>query len=694
MRRAIAALLALCLVLGMATAAGGEEINWTAEKRARLKVGNPTALKGCFFTTMWGGTTSDLDVQDLLHAYSPVRYDIDGSQFFFDTSVVQDAVILNDNEGNRTYLLVLYDDLKWSNGTRITAYDYAFSILLCMDPVIGETGGTPMDYSWICGADEYLNRNAGTLSGLRVIDDRILQISVKAEALSYFYELSRLIIHPYPIFEIAPELSVLDDGKGAYLSGPLTAETIRETVLDEKAGYLSHPSVVSGSYTLASYDGTTAVFQINPYFKGTYEGVVPRIGELEYTLADNENMVEKLKSGEFDLLNKVTLGKTIMEGIQALISDQGMLAMENEPRAGLTLIWFMETSQKIQENAVRQAIACCFDRDAFVKDYAGPYGIRTDGLYGLGQWPYRLAAGLTARPGQANDEAAAVMVMEMGTEEYQAGEEPVEEVLTPEPMPEADRAAAEAEAREWENITLDGLTTYRLNTRAAVRLLEMTGWTLNRNGEEFDPAKDTVRYKKTGDELTGLVLRMAMPESEEAWMALETHFTAHLQKAGIRLEIDRLPMEKLEEIYRDKSQDAYDLLYLGENFSIFLDPEMLAPRTDADSELHSVKEELYALALDMVHTEPANLIVFMRKWVKLQERITETLPLIPVYTNVYFDFFTRALHDYRIDQTVTWSEAIVKSYMSDIEELREEEMAARQQELDELSQQAENSMNQ
>ncbi len=185
-----------------------------------------------------------------------------------------------------------------------------------------------------------------------------------------------------------------------------------------------------------------------------------------------------------------------------------------------------------------------------------------------------------------------------------------------------------------------------------------------------------------------------MPESEEAWMALETHFTAHLQKAGIRLEIDRLPMEKLEEIYRDKSQDAYDLLYLGENFSIFLDPEMLAPRTDADSELHSVKEELYALALDMVHTEPANLIVFMRKWVKLQERITETLPLIPVYTNVYFDFFTRALHDYRIDQTVTWSEAIVKSYMSDIEELREEEMAARQQELDELSQQAENSMNQ
>ena len=54
---------------------------------------------------------------------------------------------------------------------------------------------------------------------------------------------------------------------------------------------------------------------------------------------------------------------------------------------------------------------------------------------------------------------------------------------------------------------------------------------------------------------------------------------------------------------------------------------------------------------------------------------------------MYFDFFTRALHDYRIDQAVTWGEAIVKSYMSDIEERTEEEKTAEQQELNELDQQ-------
>ena len=94
-----------------------------------------------------------------------------------------------------------------------------------------------------------------------------------------------------------------------------------------------------------------------------------------------------------------------------------------------------------------------------------------------------------------------------------------------------------------------------------------------------------------------------------------------------------------------------------------------------------MKEEVYALALEMVRTEPSDLIGFMKKWVKLQERITQTLPVIPVYTNIYFDFFSRELHDYRITEAVTWGEAVVKSYMSDIELLTEEQEAERQEQL-------------
>lgn len=654
-KRWIALLLAACLLLGTAAAvAESAEVDWTAEERAKLKVGNTTNLRGRFFTTMWGGETSDLDVQDLLHAYSPVCYDHDGTQFVFDESVVQDAVILDDPEGNRTYLIVLSDDLKWSDGTPITACDYAFSILFCMDPTIGETGGTPMDYSWIDGAEEYLAHEAETLSGLRVIADDIMQIRVKAEAMTYFYELARLMIHPYPISVIAPGLSVKDEGAGAFLSAPLKEDMIRQTVLDLETGYLSHPTVVSGPYTLTSFDGITAKFMINPYYKGNREGVVPHIGEIEYTLAFNQTMIEQLKSGELDLLDKVTMAESIRDGIRAQMATQGTLAMQNEPRVGLTLVWFMEDSPKVQETAVRQAIACCFDRDEFIREYVGPFGMRMDGLYGMGQWPYMLASGQIKYPAPL-------------------GENPTE----------AEQKAYDEALQAQQGISLDGLTTYQLNTEEAVRLLEGAGWNLNEAGKPFDPKQDTVRYKQTAEGLTGLELRMAMPGSDEAKRALETHLAAHLKEAGISLTISQVSMESLEDAYQGKPWSKFDLLYLGEDFSIYFDPKILAPET-TDTELGKVKEEVYLLAKEMVHTAPDDLTGFMHKWVHLQERITETLPLIPVYSNMYFDFFTRALHGYRIDDAVTWGEAIVKSFMSDIEILQGEQLAEKEEELSEL----------
>lgn len=641
-KKGIAVLLAVCLLLGAAAAtAEGAGTNWAAETRARLKVGNPTEMQGRFFTTMWGGTTSDLDVQEMLHAYSPVHYDIDASQFMYDRSVVQDAIALDDEKGNRTYLIVLYDDLLWSDGTPITAYDYAFSVLLRMDPVIGETGGKPADYIWIDGAEAYLNGENKALSGLKVITDQIFQITVKAEALPYFFELSWLMIYPYPSRVIAPGTEVKDDGEGVYLSEPLTAETIRRTVLDEAKGYLSHPSVVSGPYTLTSFNGVTAKLKINPYFKGTEAGMIPRIGEIEFTTADNADMVKKLKDGDLDLLNKVTMAQTIREGIKSVFAMQGTLAMENVPRVGLTLIRFTESSKKVQDTAVRKAIAYCFNRNAFVEQYVGPFGLRADGYYGLGQWAYLLAAGLTDYPGEEEEESEG---------ETTKRADPV-----------------------WQGISLEGLTLYEYNVEEAIRLLEEAGWNLNEAGNPFDPKKDGIRYKQTGKELIGLNLTIAIPPSAEAQLAMNTWLVTPLRAAGINLQVVPMAMDLLAEHYNGRVQTQYDMLYAGENFSLVLDPDNFAPRTEETSELHDALEEVRMLAAETVQTDPNDLPEYMRRWVRMQERITETLPVLPVYMDVYFDFFSRKLHDYDISRAVSWGEAIVSAYMSDIEILREEE---------------------
>lgn len=634
LKRIMGFLLAVCLLSAALISfctAESSSVQWTEEERARLRVGNPTGMRGQFFTNLWdGGNTSDLDVQSLLHAYAPVRYDPELTRYRFDRSIVEDAIALDDQEGNRTYLMVLADDLYWSDGAPITSADYAFSVLFAMDPVIRETGGEPADYSWMVGAEEYLNHTSDVLSGMRMITEQILQIEVKAEALPYFYELSRLMIYPYPASVIAPGITVKDDGMGVYFSEPLNAEMIRQTVLDPETGYMTHPSVVSGPYTLESFDGETARLRINPYYKGNEEGIRPRIGEVEYTVADNRDMIEQLGNGTFGLLNKVTLAQSITAGLQGQDTMPVSFSAENYARTGLTMLWFMENSPKMQEMAVRKAIACCFDRKSFSEEYVGPYGMQVDGFYGLGQWMYRLASGLMKVP---VDES-------LPEEEY--------------------HAAAEA----FEGISLDGLTIYSLETEKAAEILEAAGWTLNEAG---------IRSKTVNGAETELRLTLGLPESEEAGEWLEKYLVRYLAELGIPVTMQPMTMEEVEKAYLCET-DTVDLLYLGEDFPIRFDPKLLEPFETVDPEnqaadsLTAVKAELYGMAKEMVRTEPDDLAGFLTKWVALQEKITETLPLVPVYSNAYFDFFTRELHNYRITRAVTWGEAIVESYISDVEE--------------------------
>ena len=92
------------------------------------------------------------------------------------------------------------------------------------------------------------------------------------------------------------------------------------------------------------------------------------------------------------------------------------------------------------------------------------------------------------------------------------------------------------------------------------------------------------------------------------------------------------------------------------------------------------------MAAEMERTDPNDLSGYLAKWIALQQRITDTLPLLPIYSNIYFDFYTRELHDYRITQAITWGEAIVGSYMSDKEKLEDEDIQNMRDEMAELEQ--------
>ena len=77
---------------------------------------------------------------------------------------------------------------------------------------------------------------------------------------------------------------------------------------------MSHPKVVSGPYTLADFDGKTAVFERNSHYKGNEEGRKPLLEKLTFTQADQSRMIQDLGEGSLGLVNKVSRQDLIREG--------------------------------------------------------------------------------------------------------------------------------------------------------------------------------------------------------------------------------------------------------------------------------------------------------------------------------------------------------------------------------------------
>lgn len=653
MKKALAILVAVLLVLAapLSLAEGMTEVPNYDE----LVVGSTTALSGSFFTEMWGNNTSDVDVRQLIHGYNLMEWKSDLGNFGIDDSVVSGNAAYIDENGNHVYTIALYDNLYYSDATPITAYDYAFSILLSVAPEVAAIGGAVNDSDYIIGIDDYKAGLTEVLSGVRVLGDHHLSIAIKNEYLPFFYEMALLDYNPYPIHVIAPGCEVADDGQGVYIRNideeieePIfTAELLQETILNAETGYLSHPSVVSGPYVLTAFDAETrtANFEINEQYKGNSKGQLPQIPNIVFKTVENETMIVDLLSGEVDLLNKCVNADTLTTGMR-LVAENA-ISVSNYARSGYSFISYACEQDAVASAKVRQAIAHCFDKDTFVTDYVRNFGLRVDGYYGIGQWMYQLVEGSLAAPVEAPAETA-----------------PAEEL-----------AAYEAELALWDELSLEEMKVYNLDLAAAEKLLVDDGWTLNLEGEAYDPEKDDVRCKKIGEELVALDLNMIYPEGNAVGGYMEA-FIGNLAEIGVGLKAEAVPFNELLKVYYRQTERECDMMYLASNFAYVFDPSVTFSVEDAyqgeNNRTGIVDEKLYELAEDMRKTEPGDVLTYCQKWVAFQEYYSEVLPTVPVYSNVYFDFYTPNLQEYYVGANVSWAQAIVGAYLGDVMEVEEE----------------------
>ncbi|ONI39619.1 peptide ABC transporter [Candidatus Epulonipiscium fishelsonii] len=98
------------------------------------------------------------------------------------------------SEDGRTYTFNLRPDLKWSDGTPLTASDFVYSILRVATP---ETASRNLNMvtDYIVNAQEYLEGKIGAEEvGVKAIDDSTLEITLK-EPISYYIDILSMWVY-------------------------------------------------------------------------------------------------------------------------------------------------------------------------------------------------------------------------------------------------------------------------------------------------------------------------------------------------------------------------------------------------------------------------------------------------------------------------------------------------------------------
>lgn len=612
MKKTIAIFLTVLLALTMGMSAFAEE---TSGQSDSLVVANATKLSGYFFTELWGNNTSDQDVRAMLHGLETVTW-TEEPQFDINNTVVKSVKDLAYKNGDRSMHIELNENLRYSDGTEITAADYVFSILLQASPELKELGASEGAYKWVYGYEAYHNGEKDTFEGVNIIDKYTFALHVRKDALPYFYQNALIRVYPYPISEILPGCEVENTSRGARIKGEYNAQTLEDTLFNVIDGYASHPSVVSGPYKLVSYDAESgeARFEKNEYFPGNYQNQTANIEKVTLKWANPDTIVDEMKAGEVDLLDKVVS----REQMKAL-TDAG-LTRELYARRGYGYLSFAcEDNRVCADQKVRQAIAYAVDAETFIDQYFGSYGYPVYSYYGQGQWMVGVVNG----------------------------------IVTPKQM-------TANEAKRLGELTLDNLNHYDFDLEKAKSLLDEAGWNLNAEGGEYESG---VRYRKVNDELQPLEIRWAKTSDGKAADALAGVIAPAFEEIGIQLTITEMPFTQVLNQYYRLEEREYDMFFLATNFADVFDPTRIVSSAESDQGVNNTTgiadEKLYQLAVDMARVKPLEFVTYLEKWQAFQEYYNEVLPTVPIYSDVYADFIGPRLTNFHITDYANWATAIL-----------------------------------
>lgn len=231
-----------------------------------------------------------------------------------------------------TYTFHLRPDLKFSDGSPLTAEDVAFTLTLLHDPAYD--GRTDISLANIKGGQAYKEGKADTVEGIKVIDPLTIQITTEV--------VSTLAL---PLIG-GNVLSKAYYGK-EYSRGNID---YIKTLHDKPLG--------AGPYQLAKFvKGQEVQFVANPNY---YEGK-PAIENLIFKITTNDTNFQYLKVGETDY-DRFVANRDNFEQLKSL----GFANIDIFTATSYVFLDFNHNTPYFEDKRVRQALYYGLDRQKFV----------------------------------------------------------------------------------------------------------------------------------------------------------------------------------------------------------------------------------------------------------------------------------------------------------------------------------------
>ena len=636
MKKFLAMLLALVMTLSLTMAFAEEEATTEVAEMEKLSevgtivYGSTTEISGDFAPlAWWTNNATDLLIRDLSDDCKTVVSD-PGGEYVINPTVCESIEGVVNEDGSKTFTIKIKEGLVYNNGEPIDATDFAWPQAFACSNVATGLGCTVAGYLKVAGGQAFYDGDTQVLSGLRLLDDYTIQLTINSDYIPYFYDITYAQLQAFDIeYWLGEGVGIADDGEGVYFTGNFDVDNVKARI-DYARFNAGEDRVSSGPYNLVEFDrgSLQATLVLNENYVGNYEGQKPSIEKIIVVKAEDATWADALRTGAFNFYDSITDGAQVNTAMDIMENEEVAAALGHGfdyvafDRAGYGKIQFQCDFGPTQFQAVRQAIAMLLDRNEFANTFCAGWGGVVNGPYGTGMWMYQ-------------------------------------------------------EGEEWLN---ENLNTYPYDPEGAVALLVEDGWVYNADGTDYT---EGIRYKKVTEEEAGqyvhnvtlddgtvlmpLIIEWSSSEGNTVSDLLNVMLAQNPDLAAAGMQINQNVMtftELLNYMYRDSSQGSqygvplYGMYNLATNWTptydqsyyFTSDPQLVAQGYNTN---YLFDDELDQLTMDMVYgIDSDDHEGYLDVWCQFVARWNELLPEIPLYSNVYVTVYPDWLEGY--DQASYW----------------------------------------